>query len=54
MRIATAQNRVVAVAAGLAAALLLGGCRSREVERDLKITDVRTGWYDAGIVDGQN
>jgi len=36
------------------AALLLTGCRSREVEKDLRITDVNTGWYDAGIVDGQN
>jgi hypothetical protein len=51
MRTATALN---GVAACLAAALLLGGCRSREVERDLRITDVRTGWYDAGIVAGQN
>lgn len=38
----------------LAAALLAGGCRAREVEKDLRITDVTTGWYDAGIVDGQN
>ena len=38
----------------LLAALALGGCRSREVEKDLKITEVTTGWYDAGIVDGQN
>ena len=31
------------------------GCQSREVEKDLQITDVRTGWYDAGIVeDGKN
>lgn len=28
--------------------------RSREVEKDLKIIDTRTGWYDAGIVDGKN
>jgi hypothetical protein len=39
----------------VAAALLLsGGCRSRDVQKDLKITDVDTGWYDAGIVEGQN
>lgn len=40
----------------LAAALVLlvAGCRSRQVEKDLSITDIRTGWYDAGIVDGQN
>ena len=30
------------------------GCRSREVQKDLRITAVDTGWYDAGIVDGQN
>ena len=35
-------------------ALALAGCRSREVEKVLKVTDVETGWYDAGIVDGQN
>ena len=34
--------------------LLVAGCRSREVEKDLAITDVHTGWYDAGIVGGQN
>jgi hypothetical protein len=36
------------------ALLLATGCRAREVERDLAVTAVRTGWYDAGIVDGQN
>lgn len=39
---------------GLVAALAAGGCRAREVENDLRITDVQTGWYDAGIVNGQN
>jgi hypothetical protein len=34
--------------------LLVAGCRSREVEKDLAITDVHTGWYDAGVVGGQN
>ena len=34
--------------------LLAAGCRSREVEKDLTITDIHTGWYDVGIVDGQN
>lgn len=34
--------------------LLLAGCSSREVEKDLAVTEVHTGWYDAGIVDGQN
>jgi len=36
------------------AAAALAGCQSREVEKDLKVTEVQTGWYDAGIVDGQN
>jgi len=34
--------------------VLAAGCRSREVERDLTITDIHTGWYDVGVVDGQN
>jgi hypothetical protein len=34
--------------------LVLAGCRSREVEKDLTLTDIHTGGYDAGIVDGQN
>jgi len=34
--------------------LVVSGCRAREVEKDLAITDVHTGWYDVGIVDGQN
>jgi len=38
----------------LGLAVLLVGCRSREVEKDLKVTDVHTGWYDMGVVDGQN
>jgi hypothetical protein len=29
------------------------GCRSREVEKDLKIVDVHTGWYDVGIIEGK-
>ena len=45
--------------AGLAASLVLAlfapGCaRTRMVENDLKLVDVKTGWYDAGIVGGQN
>jgi|SRR5687767_2163930 hypothetical protein len=31
---------------------LVAGCESREVEKDLKLVDVRTGWYDAGVVAG--
>ena len=37
------------------AALLVAGCgHSFDVEKVLKITDVHTGWYDAGIQDGKN
>jgi hypothetical protein len=36
------------------ALLAAGACRAREVEKDLRIVEVETGWYDAGIVDGQN
>jgi len=36
-------------------AVLVAGCaRSRDVQKDLKLVDVHTGWYDAGIVDGKN
>ena len=39
----------------VAAAIVLAGCaRSRDVQKDLKLVDVRTGWYDAGIVEGKN
>ena len=35
--------------------LVTAGCaRTRYVENDLKLVDVKTGWYDAGIVGGQN
>jgi hypothetical protein len=38
-----------------AALVLVVGCaRSRDVQKDLKIVDVRTGWYDMGIVQGMN
>jgi hypothetical protein len=43
------------VALALAAALLFAGCGHQfDVEKALKITDVHTGWYDAGIQDGKN
>ena len=45
-------NRLLACAA---VALVVAGCaRSRDVQKDLKLVDVHTGWYDAGIVNGQN
>ena len=40
------------LAAALLPALLLAACESREVEKDLKIVNVHTGWYDAGILGG--
>jgi hypothetical protein len=43
------------LALALISALVLTGCESREVEKDLKIVEVRTGWYDAGLQsDGNN
>jgi hypothetical protein len=36
----------------LVALVLLAACESREVEKDLKIVDVHTGWYDAGVIAG--
>jgi len=39
----------------VAAALLVAGCgHNFDVEKVLTITDVHTGWYDAGIQDGKN
>ncbi|HVG72686.1 MAG TPA: hypothetical protein VM819_17360 [Vicinamibacterales bacterium] len=31
--------------------LLVSGCRSVEVEKAIEVTDVQTGWYDAGLVE---
>ncbi len=38
----------------LAAALVAGCTPTVEIEKTLTFADVRTGWYDAGIVNGQN
>ena len=39
----------------LAASLAVSACESRNVQTDLEIVDVRTGWYDVGITDtGEN
>lgn len=38
----------------LLAACLVVACESREVEKDLRIVGVNTGWFDAGIVGGMN
>jgi hypothetical protein len=43
------------VVLALAAALVLSSCgHNFDVEKVLTITDVHTGWYDAGIVNGKN
>ena len=33
---------------------LVAACGSRDVQADLRIVNVKTGWYDAGVVGGQN
>lgn len=33
----------------LLAAFLLTACESREVEKDLRVVDLHTGWYDVGV-----
>jgi len=38
----------------LLCAPLVASCVSRDVQTDLKIVNAKTGWYDAGIVGGQN
>src|ERR1043165_5975422 len=43
------------VVLAMTAALLSASCgHDFDVEKALKLTDVRTGWYDAGIQDGKN
>jgi hypothetical protein len=37
----------------LLTAAVLSGCSSLEVEKAVAVTDVQTGWYDAGLVEGQ-
>lgn len=34
-------------------ALLASACQNIEVEKAVRVTDVQTGWYDAGLVEGQ-
>ena len=36
----------------LLSALLLTACESRDVQTDLNVVNVQTGWYDAGIIEG--
>ena len=40
------------LAVALCSTMLLTACETREVEKDLKIVNVHTGWYDAGILEG--
>ncbi|MDA1183839.1 MAG: hypothetical protein O2930_04225 [Acidobacteria bacterium] len=48
-------TRRCALVLPLVAGVLLVGCESREVERDLRVVDAHTGWYDVGIqADGDN
>ena len=36
-------------------ALVAGGCsRTVDIQKTLAVTDVHTGWFDAGIINGQN
>ena len=53
---AAMRSRLLTAAAALIPLMLVtAGCtRTRFVENDLKLIDVKTGWYDAGIVGGQN
>ena len=39
----------------VALALLVAGCgKPVDLKQALQVTDISTGWYDAGIVDGRN
>ncbi|OFW15497.1 MAG: hypothetical protein A3F70_12665 [Acidobacteria bacterium RIFCSPLOWO2_12_FULL_67_14] len=40
------------LAVALLAAASLAACESREVQKDLRLVNVHTGWYDSGIVEG--
>lgn len=53
-RLCPEQRRALALLVSLVFAVVFAACDNREVERVVKVTDVKTGWYDAGIVDGQN
>ena len=36
----------------LLSALFVAACESRDVQADLEIVNVQTGWFDAGVVEG--
>jgi hypothetical protein len=46
------RDMALRLALPIVALFLLAACESREVDKDLKIVDVRTGWYDAGVMAG--
>ena len=46
--------RMTRLASLLLVLVAVAGCEVRYVENDLRVVDVRTGWYDAGIVNGEN
>ena len=49
------RRRAAALALALGAVSLTIGCRDKvDVKTGLQVTDVTTGWYDAGIVGGKN
>jgi len=52
LNVAVYNSRMQRLALPLLAALILAGCGARDVDKDLMITDVHTGWFDAGIVEG--
>lgn len=55
MALRQAQGVAARLALPLIALLCLAGCGSRDVQKDLKVGDVHSGWYDAGIQsDGKN
>ncbi len=41
-----------AAAAALVLSLAAAACTTRDVQKDLDIVDIRTGWYDLGVVEG--
>ena len=47
-------HRPLALLLFFASAIVLAACDQREVEKVVRVTDVKTGFFDAGIVDGQN
>jgi hypothetical protein len=49
------RSQAFAVTCLVAGCLFLAACGSRVDLKDaLQVTDVSTGWYDAGVVDGKN